>query len=131
VGLVDPYALPNDFLTPLLDVVPRVSSGPISTRATGDEVLAPIHRTDIVVATLTVASVLAGAKVQRVGATPSVDAVSPTVAVDSVITRGAYKVIRSVIALDHCGQGHPGEDDDHQANEREEDAYSLHFVASF
>jgi hypothetical protein len=102
-GLVDPYAVPFDLLTSLLDVVPGVSSGAIRARATGDEVLAPIHSTDIVVTTLTVALVGAAAKVQRVGATPTVDAVSATVAVDSVIIRGAYKLIRSVIALDHCG----------------------------
>jgi hypothetical protein len=52
---------------------------------------------------LPVAFVLAAAEAQRVVAGPSVDAVSPTVAVDSVTIRGAYKVIRSVIALDHCG----------------------------
>src|SRR5918994_4612536 len=102
-GLVDPYALPDDLLTPFLDVVPRVSSDPISAGATGDEVLAPIYRIDKVVATLTVGFVLAAAKVQRVVAAPSVDAVSPTVAVDSITIRGAPKVIGSVIALDHCG----------------------------
>jgi hypothetical protein len=53
-GLVDPYAGPFDLLTPLLDVVPRISSGAIRAGATGNEVLAPIHSTDIVVATLTV-----------------------------------------------------------------------------
>ena len=42
-GLVDPYALPDDLLTPFCYVVPRVSSGPIRARATGDEVLAPIY----------------------------------------------------------------------------------------
>jgi hypothetical protein len=69
--LVDPYALPYDFLTPLLDVVPWVSSGPISAGATGDEVLAPIHSIDIVVPTLTVRFVGAAAKVQRVAVVPS------------------------------------------------------------
>ena len=102
-GLADPYPLPDDLLTPLQDVVPGVSSCAIRARATGDVVLAPIHRTDIVVATPTVAFVGAAAKVQRVSAASGVDAVSATVAVDSVTIRGAYKGVRSVIALDQCG----------------------------
>jgi hypothetical protein len=94
---VDSYAVPYDLLTPLRDVVPWVSSGPISARTTEDEVLGSIHRTDKVITALTMGFVGAATKVQRVAVAPSVDAVSSTVAVDSVITRGVYKVIRSVI----------------------------------
>ena len=50
-GLADPYAGPDDVLTPLCDFVPGVSSTVIRTRATGDVVLAPIHRMNIVVTT--------------------------------------------------------------------------------
>lgn len=98
-GLANPFAGPFDFLTLLCDVVPRVGSDPIRSRATEDEVLAPIHRTDIVVATPTVAIVRAAAKVQAVGAAPSIDAVSATVAVNSVTIRGAYKVVGLLLPL--------------------------------
>src|SRR5215210_1562191 len=54
----------------------------------------------MVLATPTLAFVLAAAKVQGIAATPSVDAVSATVAVDSLIIRRAYKGVGSVIALD-------------------------------
>src|SRR5215212_6985972 len=54
----------------------------------------------MVLATPTLAFVLAAAKVQGIATTPSVDAVSATVAVDSVTIRGAYKGVGSVIALD-------------------------------
>src|SRR5215204_292367 len=99
-GLANPFAGPFDFLTPLCHVVPGISSGAVSARSTGDGVLAPIHRTDTVVATSPASFVLAAAKAQRVGAAPCVDAVSATVAVDSFIISGAYKVVGSVIAFD-------------------------------
>ena len=54
----------------------------------------------MVVATPSLALVRAGAKAQRVLAVPSVDAVSATVGVDSVIIRGAYKGVGLIIALD-------------------------------
>src|SRR5215216_739367 len=99
-GLADPFAGPYHFLTPPCDVVPRVSFDPIRTRATGDVVLAPIYRTYIVLATPTLAFVLAATKAQHVGTAPCVDAVSATIAEDSVTIRGANKGVRSVIALD-------------------------------
>src|SRR5829696_5304411 len=99
-GLADSLASPYHFLTTLCNGVPWVGFDPISTRATGDGVLAPIHRTDVVVATSTLAFVGAAAQVQRVAAAPSVDAVRATIAVDSVTIRGAYKGVGSVVALD-------------------------------
>src|SRR5215212_9340619 len=129
--LVDPYAVPDDFLTPGgFDVVPGVSPGAIGARATGDVVLAPVYRTDIVVAMPTVAVVLAAAEVQRVRATPTLDAVGATVAVDGVALRGTYEGVGSVIALDQCGQGHAREHEDHHADERDEYTRSLHLGAS-
>src|SRR5918999_1841700 len=99
-GLANPFAGPFDFLTLLCNVVPGISFDPIRSRATVDVVFAPIHRTDAIVATSPASFVLAAAKAQRVGAAPCVDAVSPTVAVDSFTIRGAYKVVGSVIAFD-------------------------------
>ena len=83
LGLVDPYAVPDNFLAPVLDVVSGVGSGPIGSGATGDVVLALIDCTDKVVAIPTVADVLATAEAQRVAA-PTSDMVSATVAVDRV-----------------------------------------------
>jgi hypothetical protein len=100
VSLLDPYALPYDFLATLFHVDPGVSFDPIMTRATGDVVLAPIHRPDMVLSTPPAGFVRAAAKAQRVVAPPSVDAVSAPVAVDSLIIRGAYKSVGSLIALD-------------------------------
>src|SRR5215212_707928 len=128
--LVDPYTVPDDFLAPLFDVVSGVSPGAIGARATEDVVLAPVYRTDIVVAMPTVAVVLAAAEVQRVRATPTLDAVGATVAVDGVALRGTYEGVGSVIALDQCGQGHAREHEDHHADERDEYTRSLHLGAS-
>src|SRR5215217_7975865 len=91
--LVDPYAVPDDFLAPLFDGVSGVSPGAIGAGATGDVVLAPVYRADRVVAKPTVAVVLAAAEVQRVRAAPTADAVGATVAVDGVALRGAYEVL--------------------------------------
>src|SRR5215213_6581189 len=84
LGLVDPYAVPDNFLAPVLDAVSGVNPGPIGSGATGDVVLALIDRTDIVVAIPTVADVLATAEAQRVAAAPTSEVVSATVAVDRV-----------------------------------------------
>jgi hypothetical protein len=84
LGLVDPYAVLDNFLAPVLDVVSGVGSGPIGSGATGDVVLALIDCTDKVVAIPTVADVLATAEAQRVAAAPTSDMVSATVAVDRV-----------------------------------------------
>src|ERR671920_212078 len=99
-GLLDPFASPYDFLTLLCDVVPGISIDPIRSRATADGVLAPINRTDTVVATSPASFVLAAAKAQGVGAVPSVDAVSSIEAVDNIIIRGACKGVGSIVALD-------------------------------
>src|SRR5215208_5011601 len=99
-GLANPFAGPFDFLTLLCGVGPGISFDPIRSRATVDVVFAPIHRTDTIVATSPASFVLAAAKAQRVGAAPSVDAVSATVAGGRFTVGGVYKVGCSVICFD-------------------------------
>ena len=89
-SLVDPFADPYDLLTFLCNVVTGVGLDAISTGATVDVVLAPIHGTDTIVATPSASLIRTASEAQRVLAIPSVDAVGATVAVDCVAIGGAF-----------------------------------------